>query len=119
MNEPQGLYVMAVIYIFAGVMHFIIPKLYMRVMPSYLPNHKLMNSFSGIVEIILGIALCIPQLKNVAIYLIITMLLVFLFTIHFYMLSSKKAAAGMPKWLLILRIPLQFGLMYWAFIYLN
>jgi len=118
MNEPLGLYVMAGIYILAGIMHFIIPKMYMRVMPKYLPNHKVLVYISGIAEILLGIGLCIPELKSISIYLIIAMLVVFLMTIHVYMLSSKKAGAGIPKWILILRLPLQFGLMYWAWIYL-
>jgi len=119
MTEATGLYIMAAVYIIAGIMHFIIPKVYMRVMPRYLSNHKFWVYLSGVVEVLLGIGLCFPKLKNICIYLIIAMLLVFLFTIHFYMLSSKKATAGIPKWILILRIPLQFGLMYWAWIYLN
>lgn len=119
MNEPLGLYVMAGIYIFAGIMHFIKPKMYMRVMPKYFSNHKFWVYISGIAEIALGIGLCIPSLKAISIYGIITMLLVFLVTVHFYMLSGEKASAGIPKWILILRIPLQFGLMYWAWMYLN
>ncbi|WP_299363123.1 hypothetical protein [Winogradskyella sp.] len=118
MSEPLGLYIMAGVYIFAGLMHIVIPKIYMRVMPKYLPAHKSLVYISGVAEILLGIGLCFPLLKNLAIYLIIAMLVVFLITIHFYMLSSKKAAAGIPKWILILRIPLQFGLIYWAWVYL-
>lgn len=117
MSEPIGLYIMASIYIFGGIMHFIKPRMYMRVMPQYLPNHKALVFWSGIAEILLGIGLCIPVLKSISIYGIIAMLLVFLM-VHFYMLSSEKAAAGIPKWILILRIPLQFGLMYWAWAYL-
>jgi uncharacterized membrane protein len=117
MSEPIGLYIMASIYIFGGIMHFIKPRMYMRVMPQYLPNHKALVFWSGIAEILLGIGLCIPVLKSISIYGIMTMLLVFLM-VHFYMLSSEKAAAGIPKWILILRIPLQFGLMYWAWAYL-
>ncbi len=118
MNNPNGLFVMAAVYIFAGIMHFITPKIYMRVMPRYLPKHKFLVYLSGGFEIILGIALCITTLKNIAIYGIIAMLLVFLVTVHFYMLTSKKAAAGIPKWILILRIPLQFVFIYWAWLYL-
>ena len=117
MTEPIGLYIMACIYIFAGVMHFIKPKMYLRIMPRYLPSHKALVFWSGIAEIILGIGLCIPILKMISIYGIIAMLIVFL-SVHFYMLSSKKASAGIPKWILVLRIPLQFGLMYWAWMYL-
>jgi uncharacterized membrane protein len=118
MTEPVGLYIMAGMYIIAGLMHFIKPKVYVRVMPKYLPNHKALVYWSGIAEILLGIGLCVPMLKNSSIYGVIAMLSVFLM-VHFYMLSGEKAAAGIPKWLLILRIPLQFGLMYWAWMYLN
>lgn len=86
-------------------------------MPRYLPNHKLLVFLSGMAEIILGISLCIEQTRNLGIYGIILMLIIFL-PVHFYMLSSEKAAAGIPKWILILRVPLQFVLMYWAYSYL-
>lgn len=109
---------MAAMYIFAGLMHFIKPKAYLRVMPRYLPNHQALVFWSGLAEVILGIALFFPATKNLACYGIVLMLLVFLL-VHFYMLSGEKAAAGIPKWILILRIPLQFGLMYWAYFYLN
>jgi uncharacterized membrane protein len=117
MSSIWHLYIMALMYIIAGVMHFVKPKMYMRIMPSYLPNHKLLVHLSGIAEIVLGLALCVPVLKAIAIYGIIAMLIVFLL-VHFYMLSGEKASAGIPKWILILRIPLQFGLMYWAWWYL-
>ncbi len=117
MNSSWQFYVMPLMYVFAGIMHFIKPKAYMRIMPRYLPNHKFLVYASGIVEIGLGIALCIPRLKVIAVYGIIAMLTIFLL-VHFYMLSSEKASAGLPKWILILRIPLQFGLMYWAWWYL-
>ncbi len=118
MIYPWHLYLMAAIYIFAGMMHFIKPKVYLRIMPRYLPNPKLLVSLSGAVEIMLGIGLCFPSTKNIAISGIIAMLMVFLL-VHFYMLSGKKAGAGIPQWVLLLRIPLQFGLMYWAYWYLQ
>lgn len=118
MTEPAGLYVMAAVYVFAGLMHFIKPKVYLRIMPKYLPHHKALVFWSGVAEVLLGVGLCIPILKDISIYGIILMLAVFLM-VHFYMLSGKKASAGVPKWILILRIPLQFGLMYWAYMYLN
>ena len=117
MNEPWHLYLMAAIYVLAGINHFLKPKMYMRIMPRYLPNHKLLVSLSGVAEILLGIGLCFEATKVISIYGIITMLVVFLL-VHFYMLTGEKASAGIPKWILILRIPLQFGLMYWAWWYL-
>ena len=118
MIYPWHLYLMAIVYFIAGLMHFIKPGIYIRIMPRYLPNHKLLVYLSGIFEILLGISICIPSLKNIAIYGIISMLLVFLL-VHFYMLSNKKASSGIPNWILILRIPLQFALIYWAYKYIT
>ena len=112
------LYLMAGVYIIAGLLHFIKPKIYMRIMPRYLPAHKVLVYLSGVAEILLGAALFYAKTREAAIYGVILMLAVFLL-VHFYMLSSKKAAAGFPKWILILRIPLQFFLMWWAWQYLQ
>lgn len=108
---------MAGMYIIAGSIHFIKPKIYLRIMPRYLPAHNTLVFLSGAAEIILGLGLLFPETRNLAIYGIILMLLIFLL-VHFYMLSSDKAAAGFPKWALWIRIPLQFGLMWWAWFYL-
>ena len=108
---------MGFIYTIAGINHFIKPKIYLRIMPRYLPKHKLLVYVSGILEIIFGIGVCIPSTKDISIYGLIILLVLF-FSVHFYMLSSKKAAAGLPTWLLIMRIPLQFVLIYWAYYYL-
>lgn len=109
---------MAAIYIGAGIMHFIRPKMYMRILPGYLPGHKFLVGFSGVTEILLGIALCFPTTKDLAIYGIVAMLVFFL-PVHIHMLFDKRAAMGLPKWMLIWRIPLQFALMYWAYWYLR
>lgn len=109
---------MAALYIFAGLMHFIKPKVYLRIMPRYLPNHRALVLWSGIAEVFLGATLLFRPTKNFAIYGIIAMLLIFLL-VHVYMLTGEKQAAGIPRWILVLRIPLQFALMFWAFSYLK
>lgn len=118
MDSPWHLYLMAGMYVFAGLMHFIKPQTYLRIMPRYLPQPKLLVYLSGLVEILLGIGLCFAFTRTTAIYGIIAMLFAFLL-VHFYMLTGEKEAAGIPKWILLLRIPLQFGLMYWAYGYLQ
>lgn len=90
----------------------------MRIMPVYLPRHRLLVYLSGVAEVILGVGLLFSSTWKFAIYGIIVMLAVFLL-VHFYMLSSKKAGAGFPVWALVLRIPLQFMLMWWAWFYLH
>ena len=107
---------MAAMYAFAGLMHFIKPRAYMRIMPDYLPRHRDLVYLSGAAEILLAAGLCFPETKNPALIGIILMLAVFLL-VHFYMLRGEKEGAGIPRWILILRIPLQFGLMAWAYWY--
>lgn len=106
---------MSGMYIFAGIMHFVKPRLYKKVIPPYLPRPALLVTLSGIAEIILGIALLVPSLRTYAIWGLILMLLVFL-PVHIYMLQKNF---GMPRWMLWLRIPLQFLLIWWAYFYLD
>lgn len=115
---PWHLILMAAVYVFAGIMHFLKPKIYLRIMPRYLPNHRFLVYLSGFFEVVLGLTLLVDQLRNIAVIGIIGMLFIFLL-VHFYMLKGKNEGAGFPKWLLILRIPIQFFLMAWAFNYYN
>lgn len=85
-------------------------------MPRYMPWPRFIVAASGLAEILLAAGLCFPESRIISIYALICMLLLFL-VVHIYMLTDQKAAAGLPKWLLLLRIPLQFALMYWAFYY--
>jgi len=118
MSIPWHLYLMGLMYILSGFFHFLKPKVYLRILPRYLPVPNALVYLSGVVEIVLGIGLYFYATKNWAIYGIILMLTIFLL-VHFYMLSSRKAGAGIPVWALVLRIPLQFILMWWAYYYLQ
>ncbi|SHG38765.1 Uncharacterized membrane protein [Flavobacterium segetis] len=116
MNFPSHLYIMALIYFVAGVNHFRNPRIYIKIIPPYFPNPKLLNIISGAAEMILGIALIIPSLSNFAAWGVIA-LLAAIFPTHLYMYFDKKAGMGLPKWVLLLRMPLQLGLIYWAYQY--
>ncbi len=117
MEQPWHLYLMAVLYFVAGIFHFLRPGMYVRIMPKYLPAPKTLVYFSGVAEMVLGIGLCIPYLKQLSLFGLILMLTLFL-PVHWHMLANRRKDRGIPRWALILRIPLQFGLMYWAFYYL-
>lgn len=116
MNKPWHLYFMAILYILAGINHFRRPKLYNKIIPPFLTNKKFIAEFSGLVEIMLGVYLCIPVFSNLA-AISIMILLVLIFPSNIYMLMDEKASLGLPKWLLYARIPLQFILMLWAYQY--
>lgn len=116
MTLPWHLYLMALIYTVAGLNHFRSPKLYERIIPPYFPNPKLLNLISGFAEIVLGISLMIPMVSNYAAWGIIA-LLIAVFPTHVYMYQNEKAAMKLPKYVLLLRMPLQLVLIYWAYIY--
>lgn len=109
---------MGLLYIVAGIMHFLKTKSYMRVMPRYLPRPKLLVYISGVAELVLGITVMLPATKNYAIIGITLMLLAFLL-VHINMLRSRKAGLNLPVWLLVFRLLLQFVLIWWALFYLR
>lgn len=116
MNFPWHLYVMAFIFILAGINHFRSPRMYQKIIPTYFSNPKLLNILSGIAEIILGIALVIPLLSSYVAWGIIA-LLIAVFPTHIYMYQNEKVRMGLPKWVLLFRMPLQLGLIFWGYQY--
>ncbi|MFD2561703.1 DoxX family protein [Aquimarina rubra] len=111
------LYILSGVFILAGIFHLIKPKAFMRIMPLYIPYHRQLVYLSGIAEILAGIGILFIQTRSFSIWAIIGMLLVF-FPVHIHMLVNKKASLNLPKSVLIFRIFLQFGLIYWAHSYL-
>jgi len=116
MNLPWHLYLMAILYIGAGINHFIKPGMYIRIIPPAFKNPKLINILSGAAEIILGILLLLPFTKKIAAWGIIA-LLIAIFPANLFMLQNKKASFGLPKCILFVRLPLQVVLIYWAYQY--
>ncbi|MBW3468005.1 DoxX family protein [Arthrospiribacter ruber] len=108
------LYLMSGFYIFAGVMHFIKPRMYIKIIPPYLPNPALLNALAGLFEIILGFGLLFESTRSIAAYGII-LLLVAVFPANVYM--YQKGSKGIPKWILLLRLPMQLLLIGWAYVY--
>ena len=107
---------MAIIYILAGLNHFRKPWFYIKIIPPFFPNPKLLTQLSGAAEILLGILLCIPMTSNFAALGIIA-LLIAVFPANLFMFQDSKASLGVPKWMLLVRLPLQIALLIWAYQY--
>jgi len=76
MNLPWHLYLMSATDIIAAVFnHFRNPKFFLKIIPPYFSNPKLLNYTSGIAEILLGFLLCIPEFSPFASWGIIILLL--------------------------------------------
>ncbi len=113
---PWHQYLLAVVFILGGVNHFRKPKLYERIMPLYIPSHKSLVMFTGILEMTFGLMLIAEENQLMGAWGIIILLILFI-PVHIFMLQNKKASLKLPKWVLILRLPLQLGLMAWAYLY--
>lgn len=113
---PWHLYLMATLYFLAGINHFRKPGLYIRIIPPFFSNPKLLNKISGAAEILFAVFLCIPKTSAFAAWGIIC-LLVAIFPANIYMYTNEKASLGIPKALRLLRLPLQIILIVWAYRY--
>lgn len=110
------LYLLSSIFIIAGIFHLVRPKAFMRIMPLYIPYHKLLVYLSGIAEILVGFGILFIQTRTISKWAIIIMLVLF-FPVHIHMLINKKAGLNLPKSILGFRLLLQFGLLYWVYQY--
>lgn len=116
MSLPWHLYVFAALLVGAGFNHFRSPRIYLKIIPPFFKNPALINTISGLAEIVLGISICIPVLTNLAAWGIILLLLA-VFPANIYMYQNDSASLGLPKWLRFIRLPLQFLLIFWTFQY--
>ena len=105
---------MAVLYIVAGVNHFISPQIYVKIIPPYLPAPEVLNYAAGAAEVMLGIGLLFPLTRPWAAWGIIA-LLIAVFPANLYM--YQQHLSSFPSWLLLARLPLQLVLIAWAWWY--
>lgn len=104
-------------FCFAGIMHFIKPKFFNPFIPKGFPE-LLVNYVIGVIEFALGFSLFIDSFYKLG-ALGITILLFGLLFIHIWDYTKEKPAIGSKK-IALIRIPIQFILMYGAYIiYLN
>lgn len=115
-NPAIHRYLMAVLFCSMGMLHFIKPGVFIKVMPDYIPYHKAMVLLSGAGEFLGGIGILIPETRMLAVYGLLLLLLV-VFPANIDMTLKAYRAYGLTgyTWMLILRLPLQFALMYWVY----
>ena len=106
---------LAGIFVFAGVMHFIIPASYVGIMPPWLPWHRELVQLSGVLEIAGGVGLLIPRTRRAA-GMGLVLLLIAVWPANLQMLVNARAAdqAACYQALLWLRLPLQLVLIWWV-----
>jgi uncharacterized membrane protein len=99
-----------VLLIAAGVYHFVNPAFYNPMMPKWFPR-KLANTAGGIAEIVIGIAMLVPDWRGYGLYAAFGLMVVFL-PLHVWDLMKPKPAIG-PHWVAVVRLLIQVLLIWW------
>lgn len=110
------LYVMSVIYIAAGIYHFVAPGFYKKIMPPNIPYPMEMIYISGVFEIALGLLLLPASTRVYAAWGLIA-LLIAVFPANIQMAINFYQRKNPYLWIAYLRLPLQLLLIWWAYIY--
>jgi uncharacterized membrane protein len=118
------LFVMGPLYVVAGVLHFVVPELYVQIVPPVLPAPLALVYLSGVAEIAVGIGVLVPRTRRYAAWGTVALLLA-IFPANVYMATHGVVVEGMPgggdpstvaRWA---RLPLQGVLVLWAYWYTN
>jgi uncharacterized membrane protein len=115
MLKKIGLYLMGLLYIAAGINHFINPEFYLKLMPPYLPLHYEAVMVSGIAEVVLGFLLFLPTFRRWAAWgIIILLIVIFPANIHMALHYEDFHVSALIAYA---RLPLQLVLIAWAYVY--
>jgi uncharacterized membrane protein len=105
---------LANLFIAAGVNHFVMPRVYERIVPPQLRGHaKLIVQVSGVAEIAGGVGVLVPSTRRLS-GLGLIALLAAVFPANLYMASEPDEFRRIPRLALYGRLPLQPLMMLWA-----
>ncbi len=115
MSKKVQTVLMSVFYFTAGIFHFIKPQFYLGIIPDFIAEKEFAVALSGLLEVIASLFLLFKETRKITSKLIIIMLLVFLFVIHFPMAFEFYQNNDSLFWFAIFRIPLQFVFIFLAY----
>lgn len=107
-------FILSFLLMVAGILHFVKPNMFIKIMPSYIPYHLQMVYISGIAEILCGLLLIFPQTQKVGAYLSI-FLFIAVFPANIEMARKFYEVHHKYFWLTVARLPLQVVLIWWAY----
>lgn len=115
-TKTVSIYLLALLFSFAGVMHFVKPDIFMRAMPPYLPYQLELVFISGVFEILGGAGLLAPypKLRRAAGFGLIA-LLIAVFPANINMALNPQLFKEIAPIVLYCRLPLQLVLILWVY----
>lgn len=112
-GKKISMYIMAAIYVVAGILHFVRPDTYIHIIPPWLPYPMALVYISGAVEVSAGLMLLSGVTRRFGAWLII-LLLIAVFPANVQMSLNYYNDHHPWFWLTVLRLPLQLVLIWWA-----
>ncbi|RZK63079.1 MAG: hypothetical protein EOO59_00750 [Hymenobacter sp.] len=106
------MYVLAALFVGAGLLHFWHLATYLRIMLPALPAPRQLVLLSGAAEVAGGLGLLLPATRRWAAWGLLALLLA-VFPANIYMLEIH-AQLHLPAWVAWARLPLQPLLMWWV-----
>jgi uncharacterized membrane protein len=101
-------------FVFAGVMHFVIPRTYEAIVPDWLPARRALVQASGVAEIAGGLAVLHPRTRRAGSrFSIATLLAVFPANVHMALHPERYGVPGGRR-SLYARLPVQLLFIAWA-----
>ncbi|MBI1286369.1 MAG: hypothetical protein GC178_02215 [Flavobacteriales bacterium] len=110
--KKVGTIVFGLLMIVAGAMHFIMPHMYDPFMSDFLPKLAV-NYVTGVVEMLVGLAMFFPASRSRASLLILVMMIAFL-PLHITDIFRENPAIG-SHMAAYIRLPIQFLLVFLAY----
>jgi uncharacterized membrane protein len=104
----------APVFVFAGILHFVIPRTYESIVPDWLPAPRALVYASGVAEIAAGAALMHSRTRRLGGLLsIATLVAVFPANVHMALNPGRYRVPG-GRLALYLRLPVQALFIAWA-----
>jgi uncharacterized membrane protein len=101
-------------FVFAGVMHFAVPRTYESIVPDWLPARRALVQASGVAEIAGGLAVLHPRTRRAgSLFSIATLLAVFPANVHMALHPERYRVPGGRR-SLYSRLPVQLLFIAWA-----
>lgn len=110
-------YILAGLFLITGILHFIKPQIFVKIMPEYIPFHLAMVYISGAAEMLGGLGILFERTQAWAgCGLILLLIAVFPANINMSIQSVQKSGySSLFSLATIARLPLQIVLIYWVY----
>jgi uncharacterized membrane protein len=107
-------WIVGLLFAAAGANHFLMPKPYLSLMPSYLPAHAAFVQISGVAEILGGLGVLLASTRRFAAWGLI-LLLVAVFPANLNAALNGWPGVDVPGWVLWARLPFQAVFIWWVY----